>query len=70
MDKEIVLGLIKKLQKEKEDKRIEPTHVLDAELLNTVTSKVRDCLNDLYKEGRIKVTKTINHNAISVVDLI
>lgn len=70
MDKEIVLGLIKKLQKEKEDKRIEPTHVLDVELLNTVTSKVRDCLNDLYKEGRIKVTKTINHNAISVVDLI
>lgn len=70
MDKETVLGLIKKLQKEKEDKRIEPTHVLDVELLNTVTSKVRDCLNDLYKEGRIKVTKTINHNAISVVDLI
>jgi hypothetical protein len=70
MDKEIVLGLIMKLQKEKEDKRIEPTHVLDVELLNTVTSKVRDCLNDLYKEGRIKVTKTINHNAISVVDLI
>lgn len=70
MDKEIVLGLIKKLQKEKKDKRIEPTHVLDVELLNTVTSKVRDCLNDLYKEGRIKVTKTINHNAISVVDLI
>lgn len=70
MDKETVLGLIKKLQKEKEDKRIEPTHVLDVELLTTVTSKVRDCLNDLYKEGRIKVTKTINHNAISVVDLI
>lgn len=70
MDKETVLGLIKKLQKGKEDKRIEPTHVLDVELLNTVTSKVRDCLNDLYKEGRIKVTKTINHNAISVVDLI
>lgn len=70
MDKETVLGLIMKLQKEKEDKRIEPTHILDVELLNTVTSEVRDYLNDLYKEGRIKVTKTINHNAISVVDLI
>ena len=68
MDKEIVLGLIKKLQKEKEDKRIEPTHVLDVELLNTVTSRVRDCLNDLYQEGKIKVIKTINHKALLVED--
>lgn len=68
MDKETILGLIKKLQKEKEDKRIEPTHVLDVELLNTVTSRVRDCLNDLYQEGKIKVIKTINHKALLVED--
>ena len=68
MDKETILGLIKKLQKEKEDKRIEPTYVLDVELLNTVTSRVRDCLNDLYQEGKIKVIKTINHKALLVED--
>ena len=70
MDKEYILEMIKKLQKEKKEKRIEPAHIIDIELLNLVVSEARDCLNDLYKEGRIKVTKTINHNAISVVDLI
>lgn len=68
MDKESLLGLIRSLQKEKEDKRIAPVHILENELLQAVTSKVRNNLNELYQEGKIKVTRTINHKAVSVVD--
>lgn len=68
MDKELILGLIKKLQKEKSDKRIVPTHVLEVELLNTITHTARSILNELYKEGRVKVTRTVNHKAVFVED--
>ena len=68
MDKEYILEMIKKLQKEKKEKRIEPAHIIDIELLNLVVSEARDCLNILFKEGKIKVTRTINHKAVSVID--
>ena len=68
MDKEYILEMIKKLQKEKKEKRIEPAHIIDIELLNLVVSEARDCLNILFKEGKIKVTRTINHKAIFVAD--
>lgn len=68
MDKEYILEMIKKLQKEKKEKRIEPAHIIDIELLNLVVSEARDCLNILFKEGKIKVTRTINHKAIFVDD--
>lgn len=68
MDKEYILEMIRKLQKEKKEKRIEPAHIIDIELLNLVVSEARDCLNILFKEGKIKVTRTINHKAIFVDD--
>ncbi|HJD92064.1 hypothetical protein [Bacteroides coprosuis] len=68
MDKEYILEMIKKLQKEKKEKRIEPAHIIDIELLNLVVSEARDCLNILFKEGKIKVTRTINHKAVFVDD--
>lgn len=68
MDKESLLGLIRSLQKDKIDKRITPVHILEHELIQAVTSQVRYHLNELYTEGKIKVTRTINHKAVSVID--
>lgn len=64
--KEIVLNLIKEMQKAKESKKIEPTHVLDVDLLNRVNQEVKGALNELYQEGKIGIDHTINNKAIFV----
>lgn len=66
MDKESILGLIKKLQKEKEDNRIVPTHILEVELFNAINSEIKQAINELYKESKIEVVKTINQNAFKI----
>ena len=64
--KEIILNLIQEMQQAKEEKKIEPTHVLDVDLLNRVNQEVKDALNELYTEGKIGIDRTINNKAIFV----
>lgn len=64
--KEIVFNLIQEMQQAKEEKKIEPTHVLDVDLLNQVNQEVKDALNELYQEGKIGIDRTINNKAIFV----
>lgn len=64
--KEIVFNLIQEMQQAKEEKKIEPTHVLDVDLLNRVNQEVKDALNELYKEDKIGIDRTINNKAIYI----
>lgn len=57
---------ILRLQAEREEKNITPSHVEFAHLMNEVSKAARQELNLLYQEGRIGITGTINGKAVYV----
>lgn len=61
-----LLTIIARLQQEKRDKHLEPTHVEFAHLMNKVIKEVRKELNTLYKEGKVGACETINGKAVFV----
>lgn len=61
-----VLELIRRLQREREERHIVPTHVEFAQLMNEAGKAIRQELNSLYQEGRIDVKETVNGKAVSV----
>lgn len=61
-----VLNIIQEMQKEKEDKGIAPSYVIDADLFNRVNQEVKETLNELYKEKKIGINQTINNKAIYI----
>lgn len=60
---EHLLSIIKHLQTAKETAKIEPSHILSVELWN----EIKNALNRLYKDGRIKVGNTINDKYIKII---
>ena len=64
--KEIVLEVLNTLQKEREDNNIIPSHILQSDLFNAINSEIKQALNELYKDGKIEVVKTINQNAFKI----
>ena len=54
------------MQKEKEDKGITPSYVIDVDLFNRVNQEVKEALNELYKEEKIGINQTINNKAIYI----
>ena len=61
-----LLTIIARLQQEKRDKHLEPTHIEFASLMNEVSKEVRKELNTLYQEGKIGINETINGKAVFV----
>ena len=61
-----VLELIRRLQREREEKHIVPSHVEFAHLMNEASKEIRRELNSLYQEGKIDVRETVNGKAVSV----
>ena len=61
-----VLNIIQEMQKEKEDKGITPSYVIDVDLFNRVNQEVKEALNELYKEEKIGINQTINNKAIYI----
>ena len=60
---EHLLSIIKYLQTAKETAKIEPSHILSVELWN----EIKNALNRLYKDGKIKVGNTINDKYIKII---
>ena len=56
-----------RLQKQKEEKGIEPAHVLYEQLLLDLTSQVRDELRDMCKQKMIVFHKTLNSVSFEIV---
>ena len=50
---------------DKKKGKVTPDHVILTELNNAVIQDIKDTLNDLYKEGEIKVGNTINGKYIT-----
>lgn len=61
-----ILELIRRLQREREERHIVPTHVEFAHLMNEASKEIRRELNSLYQEGKIDVKETVNGKAVSV----
>ena len=61
-----LLTIIARLQQEKREKNIVPTHIEFASLMNEVSKEVRKELNRLYQAGKIGINETINGKAVYV----
>lgn len=68
-----ILEIIKELEEEKRQNKITPSHALFIPLRNRAlqlgmsNDSIANQLNDLYKQGKIKVGKTINDKFITIV---
>ena len=62
-----VYQTLARLQKQKNEKGIEPAHVLYEQLLLDITSQVRDELRDMCKQKMIVFHKTLNSVSFEIV---
>ena len=62
-----VYETLARLQKQKEEKGIEPAHVLYEQLLLNLTSQVRDELRDMCKQKKVAFHKTLNSVSFEIV---
>ena len=62
-----VYQTLDRLQKQKEEKGIEPAHVLYEQLLLDLTSQVRDELRDMCKQKKVAFHKTLNSVSFEIV---
>ena len=62
-----VYQTLARLQKQKDEKGIEPAHVLYEQLLLDLTSQVRDELRDMCKQKMIVFHKTLNSVSFEIV---
>ena len=62
-----VYQTLARLQKQKEEKGIEPAHILYEQLLLDITSQVRDELRDMCKQKKVVFHKTLNSVSFEIV---
>ena len=62
-----VYQTLARLQNQKNEKGIEPAHVLYEQLLLDLTSQVRDELRDMCKQKMIVFHKTLNSVSFEIV---
>ena len=62
-----VYQTLARLQKQKNEKGIEPAHVLYEQLLLDLTSQVRNELRDMCKQKKIAFHKTLNSVSFEIV---
>ena len=62
-----VYQTLARLQKQKDEKGIEPAHVLYEQLLLDLTSQVRDELRDMYRQKKVVFHKTLNSVSFEIV---
>ena len=62
-----VYQTLARLQKQKDEKGIEPAHVLYEQLLLDLTSQIRDELRDMCKQKKVVFHKTLNSVSFEIV---
>lgn len=62
-----VYQTLARLQKQKEEKGIEPAHVLYEQLLSDINLQVKDELRDMCKQRLIIFHKTLNSVSFEIV---
>lgn len=70
MLQEYILNIIKRIIKDQEHEHLTPNNIVYKRLMADVREDVNAILNNLYKEGKIKVSQNINKEMlISLPDL-
>ena len=62
-----VYQTLARLQKQKEEKGIEPAHILYEQLLSDINSQVKNELRDMCKQKKIVFHKTLNSVSFEIV---
>ena len=62
-----VYQTLARLQKQKDEKGIEPAHILYEQLLLDLTSQVRDELRDMCKQKKVAFHKTLNSVSFEII---
>ncbi|MCT4644815.1 MAG: hypothetical protein N4A74_07505 [Carboxylicivirga sp.] len=65
MEKEIIEALETISQRKKENKTT-PTFALDVELRDEIDKRVKEHLRQLWRDNKIRVGRTLNHNFIEL----
>ncbi|MDQ2178815.1 hypothetical protein [Marinifilum sp. D714] len=65
--KQIVLETIQRLSNEKIENGIAPTHVLWIDLRKELGVKIKEAINQLIKEGKLKAGQTLNDRYIKPI---
>lgn len=64
--KEAVLKIIEDLYNEKANSTVRPVLVLDIELHNRIKTEVVSIIRELWKEKKVDVGRTANHNFVEI----
>ena len=62
-----VYQTLARLQKQKNEKGIEPAHVLYEQLRSDIASQVKDELRDMCKQRKVAFHKTLNSVSFEIV---
>ena len=62
-----VYQTLARLQKQKEEKGIEPAHVLYEQLLSDINLQVKNELRDMCKQKKVAFHKTLNSVSFEIV---
>ena len=66
MTEEYILSLITELIEERKEKHLTPLILPSVELQRKIVENLRDTLNKLAKDGKIKATKLLNDVGITL----
>jgi hypothetical protein len=61
-----ILSIIQDITSAKQEAHTEPSYALEREILDKVIQDTKKELNNLYKEGKIEVGKTLNNKYIKL----
>ena len=61
-----VLHIISRMQEEKKDQSISPSHIPFIDLQREIQKELKNELNSLAKDGKIGVTRTVNSKAVYI----
>lgn len=61
-----ILSIIQDITSAKQEAHTEPSYALEREILDKVIQDTKNELNNLYKEGKIEVGKTLNSKYIKL----
>lgn len=62
-----IIQILKKIEEQKQKKKIIPSNVLYNELMDEVNHQVRVELNNLFLEKKIKIGETLNDRYIKIL---
>lgn len=65
--KQIVFEVLQTITQRKKDAKQYPDFVLDIELKKEITERAEKALRELWKERKLKVGRTVNHNYIELI---